>query len=164
MSFSHPSIRPHERPRTPLTINYFTVYVNTNMPGYDSAVRNAVFKMRSKSTDWADDARTAMDLGWTWGYEWTDERWIVEILRADILSGVYMIRIVTDRAHSWMILARYLKNMINQRGLYLGRTWRRQYVRRISAQPPDVWGMEAIGAFDPTTIRKIWKRSRRGPN
>lgn len=164
MSFSHPSIRPHGRPRDPLTMNYFTVYVNTNMPGYDAAVRTAVFKMRSKSTDWADRALTAMDKGEVWGYEWYDERWRVEILRADILAGIYMIRINTERPHSWLLLARYLKNLINERGLYLGHTWRRQYVRRISAQPPNVWGMEAIGAFDPTTVRKIWKRSRRGPN
>lgn len=164
MSFSHPLINPHERPRAPLTINYFTVYVNTNMPGYDAAVRTAVFKMRSKSTDWADRALTAMDKGYIWGYEWYDEKWHVDILRADILSGVYLIRIQTDRPHSWLLLARYLKNLINERGLYLNHTYRRQYVRRISAQPPDVWGMDAIGAFDVGTIRRRWRRNRRGTN
>lgn len=154
MSFYSSTITPQRRKRAPLTVNYFTVYVNTNMPGYDRAVRNAVRAMRTKSANWADDALIAMDRGWVWGAKWTDEKWTVEIMRESVVAGIYLIRVITDYPHQWMILARYLKNLINQRGLYLGNTYRRKYVRRISAYPPVMWPSDALGQFQLTTVNR----------
>jgi len=164
MSLSHPSIVPHSPPRAALIANYFTVFVDTNISGYNAAVRRAVWAINSKSTDWADSALLAMDQGWAWGARWTDERWRCEIVRGDVFAGIYRIRILTEHPHSWIVLARLLKNEINKRQLYLGNYYRRQYVRRITALPPPIWGDEAIQAFNVQTIRKRYRPRRRGTN
>lgn len=158
--FTLGSITPRPQRRARLTVNYFTVYVDTNMPGYDSAVRNAVRTMDTKSADWADDALLAMDRGYKWGFDWTDEKWHVEIVRESMYAGIYMIRVMTDNPHHWLPLARFLRNLINKRGLYLGNTYRRKYVRRISPYPPAMWPNQAINQFQLATVNRT-PRNRR---
>ena len=164
MSFIHPSIQAHRRARPPMTVHYFTVYVNTNMNGYHAAVHRAVFAMNTKSTDWADDALTAMDMGWAWGAKWTDEKWHVQITQEDMYAGIYRIRVMTDYPHSWVIIARSLKNEINKRGAHLAVTYRSFYVQRITAEPPVLWPNQAIPAFQLSQVKKRGRKFRRDTN
>ena len=164
-SFYHGVPTPR-RYRNPLTIHYATVYVNTNIPGYDSKFKAALFSIQARNVDYMDNVWMRHDQGWFWAIPWTQEQWNIDIIREEIVSGTYFIRIQTTQPHHWANIVRHLRTMINSRDASWRMNTRMNLCLQIIAGRPTQWGMEAIGAFQLSTIKRRAlkpKRQRRGP-
>lgn len=107
-----------DRPDSYISDHMYLVQVDTTVPGYDRAVRRAIFEINGGMAAWRDDALIAMDQGYKWGKQWYNDRWRAKIVKSNVRKGLYLIHIIFNRYHFWSTVARHLKNMINGNGSY----------------------------------------------